>query len=99
MENILPIIIADAPEALIKLCGVSLLERLLRILQQLGFGRAIVFSTTLEIVATELAKRSWAREKIIVDLIPRAFGPLAAQLLLEQSPVGTLLGRTSKYLL
>ncbi len=44
MENILPILIADAPEALMELCGVNLLERLLRILQRLGFRRAIVFS-------------------------------------------------------
>jgi hypothetical protein len=43
MENIVPIIIADAPETLMELCGVSLLERLLRILQRLGFNRAIVF--------------------------------------------------------
>jgi len=46
MENILPIIIADAPEALTELCGVNLLERLPRILQRLGFRSAIVFSTT-----------------------------------------------------
>ena len=85
MENILPILIADAPEALIELCGVNLLERLLRILQRLGFRRAIVFSTTPEIVGAELAHRSWAREQVIVDLVPRAIGPLTAQLLLEQS--------------
>jgi len=84
MENILPILIADAPEPLIELCGVNLLERLLRILQRLGFRRAIVFSTTPEIVGAELARRSWAREKVIVDLVPRAIGPLTAQLLLEQ---------------
>ena len=69
MKNILPIIIADAPGALIELCGVNLMERLLRILQRLGFRRVIVFSTTPEIVGAELAKRSWAREKIIVDLV------------------------------
>src|SRR5438046_4959962 len=86
MENILPILIADAPEALTELCGVNLLERLLRILQRLEFRRAIVVSTTPEIVGAELAKRSWAREKVIVDLVPRAVGPLTAQLLLEQSP-------------
>jgi phosphatidylglycerophosphate synthase len=85
MENILPILIADAPEALIELCGVNLLERLLRILQRLGFLRAIVFSTTPEIVEAELAKRSWAREQVIIDLVPCAIGPLSAQLLLEQS--------------
>jgi phosphatidylglycerophosphate synthase len=85
MENILPILIADAPEALIELCGVNLLERLLRILQRLGFRRAIVFSTTPEIVGAELAKRSWAREQITAHLVPRGIGPLTAQLLLEQS--------------
>ena len=85
MENILAILIADAPEALIELCGVNLLERLLRILQRLGFLRAIVFSTTPEIVEAELAKRSWAREQVIIDLVPCAIGPLSAQLLLEQS--------------
>ena len=86
MQNILPILIADAPEALIELCGVNLLERLLRILQRLGFRNAIVFSTTPEIVGDELAKRSWAREQVIADLVPRANGPLTAQLLLEQIP-------------
>jgi len=91
MENILPILIADAPEALIELCGVNLLERLLRILQRLGFRRAVVFSITPKIVGVELAKRSWAREQIIVDLVPRAIGPLTAQLLLEQGPSEHLL--------
>jgi phosphatidylglycerophosphate synthase len=86
MENILPILIADAPEALIQLCGVNLLERLLRILQRLGFRRAIVFSITPAIVGAELAKRSWTREQVIPDLVPRANGPVTAQLLLEQSP-------------
>src|SRR5213595_2369389 len=86
MENILPILIADAPEALMELCGVNLLERLLRILQLLRFRSAIVFSTTPGIVGAELAKRSWAREKVIVHLISGANGPLTAQLLLEPSP-------------
>jgi len=72
MENTLPILIADAPEALMELCGVNLLERLLRILQRLGFRRAIVFSTTPEIVGTELSKRSWARDQIIVHLVSGA---------------------------
>src|SRR5882724_2818604 len=86
MEHTLPILIADAPGALMELCGVNLLERLLRILQRLGFRRAIVFSTTPEIVGTELSKRSWARDQIIVHLVSGANGPLTAQLLLEQSP-------------
>ena len=72
MENILPILVADAPDALIELCGVNLLERLLRILQRLGFRRAIVFSTTPEIIGAELAKRSWAREQITAQLVHAA---------------------------
>jgi len=85
MQNILPVLIADAPGALIELCGVNLLERLLRILQRLGFRRAIVFSTTPEIVGAKLAKRSWPREHITADLISSATEPLTAERLLEQS--------------
>jgi phosphatidylglycerophosphate synthase len=84
MENILPILIADAPEALIELCGVSLLERLLRILQRLGFRRAIVFSATPQIVEAELTRRSWASEEIIVQLLSGPIGPITAQALLEK---------------
>jgi len=86
MENILPTLIADTPGALMELCGVNLLERLLRTLQRLGFRRAIVFSTTPKIVEVELAKYSWAREKVIVHLVSDANEPFTAQLLLEQSP-------------
>jgi phosphatidylglycerophosphate synthase len=85
MDNILPILIADAPGALTELCGVNLLERLLRILQRLGFRRAIVFSSTPEIVGADLAKRSWAREELTVQLVPSATTPLTVQLLLEQT--------------
>jgi 1L-myo-inositol 1-phosphate cytidylyltransferase / CDP-L-myo-inositol myo-inositolphosphotransferase len=85
MENILPILVTDAPEALIELCGVNLLERLLRILQRLGFRRAIVFSATPEI-GTELTKRSWARDEIIVHVVSDAIGPLTPRTVLEQSP-------------
>jgi phosphatidylglycerophosphate synthase/thiol-disulfide isomerase/thioredoxin len=92
MENILPILVADAPEALIELCGVNLLERLLRILQRLGFRRVIVFSSTPEIIGAELAKRSWAREEIIAQLVPTASEPLTADRILEQ-------GQTARFLI
>jgi len=85
MDNVLPVLIANAPEALIELCGVNLLERLLRILQRLGFRRAVVFSTTPEIVGAELARRSWPREHITADLVSSATEPLTAERLLEQS--------------
>jgi phosphatidylglycerophosphate synthase len=91
VENTIPILIADAPEALIELCGVNLLERLLRILQRLGFRRAIVFSNTPEIVNTELARRSWARQEITVQVVSDPIGPVTAQVLLEQIPSDRLL--------
>src|SRR5580765_8569179 len=84
MENILPIIIADAPEALTELCGVNLLERLLRILQRLGFRRATVLSTTPEIIGAELRKGSWAREQISADLVSSTIKPITVHLLSEQ---------------
>jgi phosphatidylglycerophosphate synthase len=86
MENTLPILIANAPDALIELCGVNLLERLLRILQRLGFRSAIVFSTTPGIVGAELAKRSWARDQINAHVVSDPIGPLTSQLILEHSP-------------
>jgi phosphatidylglycerophosphate synthase len=86
MGNVLPILIADDPEALFELCGVSLLERLLRILQRLGFRRVLVLSTRPEIIGAEVAKRSWAREKVVVHVISGATGPLTPQVVLEQGP-------------
>jgi phosphatidylglycerophosphate synthase len=91
MENILPILVADAPEALIELCGVDLLERLLRILQRLGFRHAIVFSSTPEIIGTELAKPSWAREQIAAQLVPTAAKPVTAHRILEQGQMARFL--------
>src|SRR5438094_714857 len=91
MENILPIVIADAPEALTELCGVNLLERLLRILQRLGFRRAIVFSSTPDVIGAELAKRSWPREEITAQLVPGAANPLTARLILEHGAASRFL--------
>ncbi len=97
MENILPILIADAPGALTELCGVNLLERWLRILQRLGFRRAIVFSGTPEIVEANLAKRSWAREELTIQFVSSATKPLSVQLLLEQTAERFLIAPTNTY--
>src|SRR5947207_7070064 len=83
MDDTLPILVADAPDALAELCGINLLERLLRILQRLGFRRAIVFSSTPEIIGTELAKPSWARQEIGVQLVGSAVKPVRAPLFLQ----------------
>jgi phosphatidylglycerophosphate synthase len=97
MENILPILIADAPGALTELCGVNLLQRSLRILQRLGFRRAIVFSSTPEIVGADLAKRSWAREELTIQLVSSVLKPLTVQLLLEQMAERFLIVPTNIY--
>jgi phosphatidylglycerophosphate synthase len=91
MQNILPILIADAPEALTGLCGVNLLERLLRILQRLGFRRAIVFSSTPDVIGAELSKRSWPRGEITAELAPGAGKPITARLILGYGGASRLL--------
>jgi phosphatidylglycerophosphate synthase len=91
VENILPILVADAPEALTDLCGVNLIERLLRILQRLGFRRAIVFSSTPEIIGAKLAKPSWAREEITALLVPTAVKSVTAGRILEQGEAARFL--------
>ena len=91
MENTLPILVADAPDALTELCGVNLVERLLRILQRLGYRRAIVFSSTPEIIGAELAKRSWAREEIIAQLVPTGAKPVTGHRILEQAQTARVL--------
>ena len=91
MENVLPILLADAPDALTELCGVNLLERLLRILQRLGFRHAIVFSRTPEIIGAELAKTSWARAQITAQLVPTTAKPVTACRILEQDQIARFL--------
>src|SRR5262249_1279689 len=53
------LIVADLPEALTDLCGISLLERMRRIALQLGFREAIVLSNSVKAVAAHLANESW----------------------------------------
>jgi 1L-myo-inositol 1-phosphate cytidylyltransferase / CDP-L-myo-inositol myo-inositolphosphotransferase len=54
------LILADGSDALCMLFGISLLERLLRVVQRLGFREAIIVTDSNE-VTNHLAKRSWAR--------------------------------------
>lgn len=55
------IILADAPDALVELFGISMLERLLRTMQRLGFREAAIVSKDPEAMAKHLARPSWAR--------------------------------------
>src|SRR2546423_12147225 len=70
------LILADAPDAFVELFGVSMLERLLRVLQRLGFREALILSKTPDIIAAHLAKPSWAREEVALDLRLRESDPV-----------------------
>lgn len=60
------VILADAPDALVELFGISMLERLLRVAQRLGFREAEIRSKTPDAIAAHLAKPSWARADVAI---------------------------------
>jgi phosphatidylglycerophosphate synthase len=68
------VILADAPDALCMLFGISLLERLLRVGQRLGFREAIILSNSPEEISAHLRKRSWARADVAVSFRQRNSG-------------------------
>src|SRR3954469_18190944 len=71
------VILADSPDALVELFGVSLLERLLRIAQRLGFREALILSKTPAEIAARLAAPSWARSEIALHFHNREPGPIS----------------------
>jgi phosphatidylglycerophosphate synthase len=83
------IILADSPGALVELCGITLLERLLRTLQRCDLNRAIVFSATPELLEQRLARPSPHRAKVALDLRARARGPLTVDQLVKVWPNDT----------
>jgi len=58
------LIVADSPEALTDLCGISLLERMRRIALQLGFREAMILSNSVKEVAAHVANESWHRADV-----------------------------------
>jgi phosphatidylglycerophosphate synthase len=70
MRNARPqaVIFAEAPEALTRVCGVSLLERLLRILRRLDFTEAIVASSTPGEIHSAIEPPTWARRGLQVRM-------------------------------
>ena len=80
------VILADDPSALIELCGISTLERLLRTLQRCGIERATVLSSTPKAIAKELAAPSWARAQLHVTLRTRPAGPVRLEQIVDVWP-------------
>lgn len=58
------LIVADSPEALTDLCGISLLERMRRIALDLGFHEAMILSNSVKAVARHVARESWHRADV-----------------------------------
>jgi phosphatidylglycerophosphate synthase len=69
------VILADAPDALVELFGISLLERLLRIAQRLGFREAVIDSKTPAEITAHLSERSWASAEVLLNIRSRT-GPV-----------------------
>jgi len=80
------VILADCPGALIELCGISTLERLLRTLQRCGIERATILSSTSERIADELARPSWPRAQLALTLRTRPNGALRIEQIVDIWP-------------
>lgn len=84
-------ILAEAPTALVELCGVSMLERLLRTLQRVGVPEVVIISSTAEALEEELAKPSRFRSEIVWTMQPRPVGPARIEELRGPGSEGELL--------
>ena len=73
-------ILADGPSALVELCGVSPLERLLRTLQRCGITRATILSSTPEAISKSLVQASRPRARIDVRVCHHPNEPMVEQI-------------------
>ncbi len=80
------IILADSPDALIKLCGISVLERLLRTLQDCELKTAIILSSTPDTIEPYLRSASQFRAKVKCTVRTRPPGPVTAKQIADVWP-------------
>ncbi len=85
------VVLADAPTALIELCGISLIERLLRTLQRVGVHDAVIVSSTAEALENELARASPPRSEIEFKIQRRNAGAVTIEEICEGSSEGDML--------
>ena len=83
------IVLADSPSALVQLCGISSLERLLRTLQRCGIKRATILTSTPEPIEAEVARTSWARGELTLSVRHRSAGPLKLEHIVDAWPVNS----------
>jgi phosphatidylglycerophosphate synthase len=84
-------ILAEAPAALVELCGVSMLERLLRTLQRVGVREVAIVSSTAEALEEELAKPARFRSEITWTMQRRPAGPVKIEEIRGAASEGELL--------
>lgn len=84
------VIIADAPAALVELCGISVIERLLRTLQCCQLTRAIILTSTPEILEKHLSSPSPFRTGLSVNIRGRPVGPVTLKQIVDAWPDGAL---------
>ena len=82
------VIIADAPAALVELCGISVIERLLRTLQRCQLTRAIILTSTPEVLEKHLSAPSPFRTGLSVNFRDRPAGPVTLKQIVDVWPDG-----------
>jgi phosphatidylglycerophosphate synthase len=80
------IVLADSPGALVHLCGISTLERLLRTLQRCGIKHATILTSTPKPIEAELARPSWARAQLKLTVRTRPAGPVTIEQIVDVWP-------------
>jgi hypothetical protein len=80
------VVLADFPGALVELCGISTLERLLRTLQRCGITRVILLSSTPDLIAAQLPERCGPHAKLVLTFRKRSDGPATIEQILNVWP-------------
>jgi 1L-myo-inositol 1-phosphate cytidylyltransferase / CDP-L-myo-inositol myo-inositolphosphotransferase len=79
------LIITENAGALTELCGISVLDRLLRTLQRCGFQSATVWATEPDAIRTALARPSQFQNQIAIKVRGRESGPLSLKEIVDLS--------------
>jgi phosphatidylglycerophosphate synthase len=80
------IVLADNPGALVQLCGISTLERLLRTLQRCGIKTVTILTSTPGPIEMELTRPSWARAQLGLSVRTRPVGPATLEQIVDVWP-------------
>ncbi|MDQ6654548.1 MAG: CDP-alcohol phosphatidyltransferase family protein [Verrucomicrobiota bacterium] len=80
------LLLADSAEAGCELCGISVLERLLRTLERCGCGRAIILSSAPDFIRDRVTETSPARPRLTIHRLTRSSGAVTCEQLVAAWP-------------